>query len=51
MAAFVSGLKQGEDKDFAYRRHHMLMRPDFPHPEFYKKFFRTWGLDVKEDES
>jgi uncharacterized protein (DUF169 family) len=50
MTGFMSGLKQGEDKGFAYRRHHMLVRPDFPQPGFYKDFFRKWGLDVKEDE-
>ncbi len=50
MAGFVSSLKEGQDKEFAYRRHQMLVRPDFPHPGFYKDFFRSWGLDVKEDE-
>jgi uncharacterized protein (DUF169 family) len=50
MADFISGLKQNQDGGFAYRRHHMLIRPDFPQPDFYQKLFRTWGLDVKEDE-
>ncbi len=49
MEGFMSSLRQGQEKDFAYRGHHMLMSPDFPQPEFYKNFFRTWGLDVKED--
>jgi uncharacterized protein (DUF169 family) len=50
MAGFMSSLRQGQEKGFAYRGHHMLMRPDFPQPDFYQKLFRSWGLDVKEDE-
>ncbi|MBN1190113.1 MAG: DUF169 domain-containing protein [Dehalococcoidales bacterium] len=45
---FVSDLKQGEEKEWAYTRHNMLMRPDFPQPEIYKNLFRTWGLDVQK---
>jgi uncharacterized protein (DUF169 family) len=26
----------------------MVMRPDFPQPEFYKMLFGMWGLDVQE---
>jgi uncharacterized protein (DUF169 family) len=50
LADFMASLKQNQDGGFAYRRHHMLIRPDFPQPDFYQKLFRTWGLDVKEDE-
>jgi uncharacterized protein (DUF169 family) len=50
MADFMSDLKQNQDGGFAYQRHHMLIRPDFPQPDFYQDMFRKWGLEVKEDE-
>jgi hypothetical protein len=49
MDSLITGLIEGQNKDFAYRGHHMLLRPDFPHPEFYKNMFRNWGLEIKED--
>jgi uncharacterized protein (DUF169 family) len=49
MEGFMAGLREGQGKEFAYTSHHMLMRPDFPHVEFYKNFFRSWGLDVKDE--
>lgn len=49
MDGLINNLKEGEDKEFAYTSHHMLMRPDFPHPDFYKKMFESWGLEVKPD--
>lgn len=48
MESFMVGMREGQDKGFAYRGHHMLLRPDFPQPEFYKNMFRNWGLDVKD---
>jgi uncharacterized protein (DUF169 family) len=27
---------------------HLLLRPDFPRPDFYKDLFRKWGLDVED---
>ena len=48
MESFMAGMREGQDKGFAYRGHHMLLRPDFPHPEFYKNMFRNWGLEVKD---
>jgi hypothetical protein len=24
------------------------MMADFPHPDFYKKMFKNWGLEVKD---
>jgi len=27
---------------------HLLLRPDFPRPDFYKELFKKWGLDVEE---
>lgn len=41
-------LRNGQNKEFAYSAHYMLMQPDFPHPDFYKQMFGSWGLDVKD---
>jgi uncharacterized protein (DUF169 family) len=49
MDSFMTCMREGQEKEFAYRGHHMLLRPDFPHPEFYKTMFRKWSLEVKED--
>jgi uncharacterized protein (DUF169 family) len=49
MDSFMASLREGQGKGFRYRGHHMLLRPDFPHPDFYKEMFRRWGLEVKED--
>lgn len=27
---------------------HLLLRPDFPRPDFYKELFKKWGLDVED---
>jgi hypothetical protein len=48
MESFMASMREGQDKGFAYRGHHMLLRPDFPQPEFYKNMFRNWGLEVKD---
>ena len=44
----VSALKEAEERKLGYTHFAMDMRPDFPRPEFYKKLFRMWGLDVEE---
>lgn len=48
MEGLLADLRQGENKAFAYKSHNMLMRPDFPHQDFYKDMFRAWGLDVMD---
>jgi hypothetical protein len=48
IAGLVSDLIRGQSKDFAYTGYNMLMQSDFPHPDFYKKMFQSWGLEVKE---
>jgi uncharacterized protein (DUF169 family) len=48
MAALVSGLIEGQKKEFSYSSHNMYMQADFPHADFYKQMFRSWGLDVKD---
>jgi uncharacterized protein (DUF169 family) len=27
---------------------HLILRPDFPRPDFYKELFKKWGLDVED---
>lgn len=49
LESLANGLKAAQGKEFDYRGHHMLLRPDFPHPGFYQDMFRKWGLEVKED--
>jgi uncharacterized protein (DUF169 family) len=48
MEELVSGLKKFEEREMGYTHFSMVMRPDFPQPEFYKKLFSMWGLDVEE---
>ncbi len=48
MEGLISDLRQSEERKSGYTYHAMEMRPDFPQPEFYKRLFRMWGLDVEE---
>jgi uncharacterized protein (DUF169 family) len=48
MEGLISGLRHFRDRQMGYTHFTMEMRPDFPRPEFYKKLFRIWGLDVEE---
>ena len=42
------GLNHFEERGLGYTNFIQEMRPDFPRPEFYKKLFRMWELDVEE---
>ena len=42
------GLRHLDEIKIGYTHFVQEMRPDFPRPEFYKKLFRMWGLDVEE---
>ncbi|MFC1920454.1 DUF169 domain-containing protein [Chloroflexota bacterium] len=42
----VEGLKRTDERKRGYIYSTMDMTPDFPRPEFYKKLFEMWGLDV-----
>jgi uncharacterized protein (DUF169 family) len=44
----VQGLGHFEEIKLGYTDLAMVMRPDFPQPEFYKMLFGMWGLDVQE---
>jgi uncharacterized protein (DUF169 family) len=48
LEGFVSGLRKMEERRGGYAQHSMDMRPDFPRPEFYKRLFKGWGLDVED---
>jgi uncharacterized protein (DUF169 family) len=42
------GLRHFDEIKLGYTHFVKEMRPDFPRPEFYKKLFQMWGLDVEE---
>ncbi|MFA5309492.1 MAG: DUF169 domain-containing protein [Dehalococcoidales bacterium] len=42
---FVANLKQFERNESGFAHEQMMMRPDFPQPELYKKVFEAWGMD------
>jgi uncharacterized protein (DUF169 family) len=44
LPGLISGLKQIEEIGHGYAAFTQEMRPDFPQPDFYKEFFRLWGL-------
>jgi uncharacterized protein (DUF169 family) len=44
----VQGLRHFAEIKLGYTDLAMVMRPDFPQPEFYKMLFGMWGLDVQE---
>jgi uncharacterized protein (DUF169 family) len=48
MEGLVSRLKKAEGGGMSYRDHNLLMMADFPHPDFYKRMFKGWGLEVKD---
>jgi uncharacterized protein (DUF169 family) len=44
----IMGLRRFEENNRGYTCFNMEMRPDFPRPDFYKRLYRMWGLDVEE---
>jgi uncharacterized protein (DUF169 family) len=49
LAKLVEGIKRSaEMKKRADDWSHIMMRPDFPRPDFYIDLFRKWGLDVEK---
>ncbi len=44
----MQGLEHFDEIKLGYTDLAMVMRPDFPQPEFYKMLFGMWGLDVQE---
>lgn len=49
LPGLVEGVKRSaEMKKNADDWSHLLLRPDFPRPDFYKELFKKWGLDVEK---
>jgi uncharacterized protein (DUF169 family) len=49
LESLVQGVKRtAEMKQNAEDWSHMLLRPDFPRPDFYKELFQKWGLEVED---
>jgi uncharacterized protein (DUF169 family) len=49
LEALVQGVKRSaEMKQKPDDWSHILLRPDFPRPDFYKELFKKWGLDVED---
>jgi uncharacterized protein (DUF169 family) len=49
LEALVEGVKRSaEMKKNADDWSHLLLRPDFPRPDFYKELFKKWRLDVED---
>ncbi len=49
LAGLVDGIKRGaEMRQKADDWSHIMLRPDFPRPDFYIDLFRKWGLDVEK---
>jgi uncharacterized protein (DUF169 family) len=49
LPGLVEGVKRSaEMKKNADDWSHLMLRPDFPRPDFYKELFRKWGLDVED---
>jgi uncharacterized protein (DUF169 family) len=42
------GLNHFEERGLGYTHFDQEMKPDFPRPEFYKKLFEKWGLDIED---
>jgi len=42
----IAGLKRFEPSGISHIRFNQEMYPDFPRPDFYKKLFEKWGLEI-----
>ena len=47
LAGLVEGLRQLDARKMGYRNASVEMMPDFPRPEFYRKLYEAWGLEVE----
>jgi uncharacterized protein (DUF169 family) len=41
----MDGVYHFEKSNRGYRRFTYAMKPDFPQPQFYREYFKKWGLD------
>jgi uncharacterized protein (DUF169 family) len=42
---FMENLKRLDRDEAGFAHEQMMMRPDFPQPDLYKKVFEDWGMD------
>ncbi len=45
LAGLVDNLKEIDRNESGFAHETMMMRPDFPQPDLYKKVFEAWGMD------
>jgi uncharacterized protein (DUF169 family) len=45
LAEFMEGLKELDKDESGFAHEQMMLRPDFPQPDIYKKVFEDWGMD------
>ncbi len=45
LAGLVENLRKFDRNESGFAHETMMMRPDFPQPELYKKVFEAWGMD------
>jgi uncharacterized protein (DUF169 family) len=45
LPGLVENLRGMERNESGFAHEQMMMRPDFPQPELYKKVFEAWGMD------
>jgi len=48
MEELMLGLRHLDERKLGYTHLAQEMRPDFPRPEFYRKLYQMWGLDVEK---
>ncbi len=48
LQGFMSDFKKAQDGNWGYTRFNLMMRPDFPQPDLYKRMFKKWGLDTAD---
>ena len=45
LEGLLEDLNRYEKSDSPFVHESMIMRPDFPQPELYKKIFESWGME------
>ncbi len=45
LTAFVGNLGEFDRGESGFAHEQMMMKPDFPQPDLYKKVFEDWGMD------
>jgi uncharacterized protein (DUF169 family) len=45
LSGFVAGLREIDRSSSGFAHETMMMRPDFPQPDLYKRVFESWGME------